>query len=77
VASTWVSPLPVSGREFPAECLILFPLYKLNFISTHLAANKRNCTLSNMLAAVGEKGETALQDAARVGFGKLFRCVSR
>jgi hypothetical protein len=48
-----------------------------NFINTHLAVNKRNCTPSNMLATVGAKGETALQNAARVGFGKLFRCMRR
>jgi hypothetical protein len=51
--------------------LILFPLFKLNFISPRLPAG-RNATLSNCLAASGEQGQAALRNAAASGFGKLF-----
>jgi len=51
---------------------ILFPLYKLQFINPTLPPARRNCTLSNCLAAIGDRGIEALHNAAIAGFGKLF-----
>ena len=51
---------------------ILFPLYKLQFINPTLPPARRNCTLSNCLAAIGDQGIEALYNAASKGFGKLF-----
>jgi hypothetical protein len=54
---------------------ILFPLFKLNFINPNQPTQRRNCTLSNCLAALGEKGQTALRNAARTGFGQRFELL--
>jgi hypothetical protein len=51
---------------------ILFPWFKLQFINPALPPEKRNCTLSNCLAAIGEKGTAALHRAAQNGFGSLL-----
>jgi hypothetical protein len=54
-----------------ADC-ILFPQSKLQFINPALPPKRRNCTLSNVLGAMGETGRTALRNAAASGFGRLF-----
>lgn len=60
-------------EEFIAETdCILFPLFRLNFINPALPPERRNCTLSNCLAAIGEKGTAALHRAAQNGFGSLL-----
>jgi hypothetical protein len=51
---------------------ILFPMFKLNFINPALPPERRNSTLSNCLAAIGEKGTAALHRAAENGFGRLL-----
>jgi hypothetical protein len=51
---------------------ILFPLFKLHFINPNQEKQRSNCTLSNCLAAIGQKGRTALHNAGASGFGKLF-----
>jgi hypothetical protein len=51
---------------------VLFPRSKLQFINPALSPAKRNSTLSNCLAAIGEKGAAALQRAAQNGFGSLL-----
>jgi hypothetical protein len=56
---------------------ILFPLYKLNFINPDQEKQRRNCTLSNCLTAIGERGRAALRNAVATGFGKLFGLTSR
>jgi hypothetical protein len=50
-------------------------LFKLNFINPNQPVQRRNCTLSNCLAAIGEKGQTALRNAANTGFGQRFELV--
>jgi hypothetical protein len=60
-------------QEFIVETdCILFPRFKLQFINPALPPEKRNCTLSNCLAAIGEKGTAALHRAAQNGFGSLL-----
>lgn len=51
---------------------ILFPLFKLYFINPDREKQRCTCTSSNCLAAIGEKGRTALHNAVAIGFGKLF-----
>jgi hypothetical protein len=51
---------------------ILFPLYKLQFINPTLPPARRNCTISNCLAAIGDQGIEALHNAASRGFGRMF-----
>lgn len=55
----------------PLVGLVLFPLNKIQFKSPHFI-NTRNCTTSNVMAAIGEKGCEALRNAERAKFGKLF-----
>jgi hypothetical protein len=56
--------------------LVLFTLYKLQFIRHPPVAKKSsNCTLSNAMLAIGDRGVTALQNAARNGLGKLMSHV--
>jgi DNA N-6-adenine-methyltransferase (Dam) len=51
---------------------ILFPLYKLQFINPTLPPTRRNCTLSNCLAAIGDQGIEALHNASSKGFERMF-----
>jgi hypothetical protein len=51
---------------------ILFPLFKLHLINPHQEKQRCTCMSSNCLAAIGEKGRTALHNAVATGFGKLF-----
>lgn len=54
----------------PYTDLLLLPLFKLQFTSPTFI-NTRNCTTSNVLAAIGERGQQALRNAAATGFGRL------
>lgn len=61
-------------HDFIPKCdLILFPLFKLNFIRSG-PAQKNQCTMSHVFAAIGEQGCRALRNAERSGFGL---CLSR
>jgi hypothetical protein len=48
------------------------PVIKLNFINPDGPVQRRNSTLSNCLAAIGELGTAALHRAAVNGFGRLL-----
>jgi DNA N-6-adenine-methyltransferase (Dam) len=50
---------------------VLFVLSKLQFISP-VSRNGKNCTLANVMAAIGDQGTTALRNAAANGLGQLF-----